>query len=172
MLTVDEIIQMLGLVPLQGEGGYFTQTYRSAGLIPTSLLSKEYDGADRQFSSAIYYFLTDEVDSFSALHRLKGDEVYHFYLGDPVKMLLLQPDGTHHWVILGQDIGSGQKVQFVVPAGVWQGSDLLPGGRYALMGTTMAPAFDHRDFEAGQAEELSAAYPALGDAIKKLTRSG
>jgi uncharacterized protein len=172
MLTVDEIIRRLGLVPLQGEGGYYAETYRAAGQIPPSALSAGYEGAGRQFSSAIYYLLTNQADSFSALHRLRGDEVYHFYLGDPVDMLLLDPDGSSRQIVLGQNLELGQMVQFCVPAGVWQGSSLLPGGQFALMGTTMAPAFDFRDFEAGRRGELIRTYPAMRERIERLTRQG
>ena len=170
MLTADQLITILGLVPLQGEGGYFAETYRSAGQIPATALPAQYPGGGRLFSTAIYYLLSDDPDSFSALHRLRGDEIYHFYLGDPVEMLLLNPDGAHSKVVLGQDLEQGMRLQFNVPAGCWQGSRLLPGGRFALMGTTMAPGFDLRDFEAGQRESLTRAYPGLRAEIHLLTR--
>jgi predicted cupin superfamily sugar epimerase len=123
----------------------------------------------RAAGTAIYYLLTPET--FSALHRLRGDEVFHFYLGDPVDMLQLSPDGLGKWVTLGSDLESGQQPQVVVPAGVWQGSKLRPGGQYALLGTTMAPGFDVADFELGRREELLAAYPDFAEAIQGLTRS-
>ena len=109
-------------------------------------------------------------DTFSAMHRLKGDEVYHFYLGDPVEMLVLKPDGTAEAILLGQGIASGMRLQHVVPAGAWQGSRLAPGGKYALMGTTMGPGFDPQDYEPGKREELSARYAAYAPLIAFLTR--
>ena len=143
-MTADEVIRRLALVPLPREGGYFRETYRSALAVPGGATAARPDGA-RSLSTAIYYLLTR--DTFSALHRLPGDEVFHFYLGDPVEMLQLRPDGTAARVVLGSDIADGLHPQAVVPGGTWQGSRLLPGGGFALLGTTMAPGFDARDFE-------------------------
>jgi hypothetical protein len=104
------------------------------------------------------------------MHRLKGDEVYHFYLGDPAEMLILKPDGTSKTLLMGQDIVSGMRLQHVVPGGAWQGSRLVPGGKFALLGTTMAPGFDPADFELGSRGELTARYPAYAELIAALTR--
>ncbi len=170
MLSAGEVIEMLGLIPLPREGGYYAETYRSPLALRPPALPQGYPGDERPLFSAIYYLLSDDPDSFSALHRLKGVEIYHFYLGDPVEMLLLEPDGSGHTVTLGQDLAAGQRVQYTVPAAVWQGSRLLPGGRYALMGTTMAPGYDPRDNEIGRREELTLRYPAWGEQIRRLTR--
>ena len=170
MLDVGEVIKQLGLVPLPGEGGYYAETYRSPFEMDGSMLPGSYLGEPRRLSSAIYYLLSDAPDSFSALHRLKGVEIYHFYLGDPVEMLLLEPSGISRQVVLGQDLAAGQRVQFTVPAGVWQGSRLRSGGRFALMGTTMAPGYEHRDNELGQREDLSGLYPSRVEEITRLTR--
>jgi uncharacterized protein len=118
--------------------------------------------------TAIYYLLTP--DTFSALHRLPGDEVFHFYLGDPVEMLQLDPAGQGRLLTLGNDVLGGQSVQMVVPAGVWQGSQLKAGGAFALLGTTMAPGFDFTDYEAGDRAALTAHYPAFAEWIARLTR--
>ena len=168
-LTADHIIELLGLEPLPEEGGLFRQTYRSGEQIPAAALPSRY-GGPRRFATAIYYLLTDAPDSFSALHRLKTDEVYHFCLGDPVEMLLLHPDGGSERPILGQDLAAGQQVQLVVPAGSWQGSRLMPGGRCALMGTTMAPGYEQDDFELGERERLLSGYPEQAELIRGLTR--
>jgi hypothetical protein len=168
-LTADQIIKLLGLEPLPEEGGLFRQTYRSAEQIPAAALPPRY-AAPRRFATAIYYLLTDEPDSFSALHRLKTDEVYHFYLGDPVEMLLLHPDGNSERIVLGQDLAAGQQVQFVAPAGAWQGSRLVRGGRYALLGTTMAPGYEQQDFELGSQKELLSGYPEQAELIRALIR--
>ena len=109
-------------------------------------------------------------DTLSALHRLRGDEVYHFYLGDPVEMLQLKPDGTGEAVLLGQNIASGMRLQHVVPGGTWQGSRLAPGGKFALTGNTMAPGFDPQDYEPGKRAELIAQYPQYSALITWLTR--
>ena len=108
-------------------------------------------------------------DTKSLLHRLPADEIFHFYLGDPVLMLQLYPDGGSKKIILGQDINKGQTVQLVVPKGVWQGSCLLEGGEFALMGTTMAPGFDFVDNEVGKKDDLKNLYPSDEDLIIKLT---
>src|SRR6202050_3356575 len=150
MLTAKQVQELLKLRPLEVEGGYFAESYRSA------------------LSSAIYYMLTP--DTFSAMHRLKGDEVYHFYLGDPVEMLTLKPDGTAEALLLGQNIVAGMGGQHAGPGGTWQGSRLAPGGKFALMGTTMAPAFDPKEFEPGERDALSAQYPAYAPLIALLTR--
>lgn len=156
MTTAADLIAALRLVPLLPEGGYFRETYRSPER-----------HRDRSLSTAIYYLLTPET--FSALHRLPTDEVYHFYLGDPVELLLLSPDGGRV-VTLGSAVLAGQQPQFVVPRGVWQGSRVAPGGKYALMGTTMAPGFDPADYEAGDRAQLTRAHPEMADLIRKLTR--
>jgi len=167
MLTAKQIQELLKLQPLPLEGGYFVETYRSKFTLAQASLPPSFPG-ERAISTAIYYMLTPET--FSAMHRLRGDEVYHFYLGDPVEMLLLKADGTAKAILLGQDIASGMRLQHVVPAGTWQGSRLAPGGRYALMGTTMAPGFDPQDYEPGKRDELSAVYPKYAPLIAFLTR--
>jgi predicted cupin superfamily sugar epimerase len=170
-LQIEEIIAALGLRPLPGEGGLFAETYRSIGTIPAGFLPEPFAPVVHVFGTAIYFLLSPAPDSFSALHRLCADEVYHFYLGDPIEMLLLEPDGGSRSVILGQDLRAGQRLQFVVPGGVWQGSRLIPGGRYALLGTSMAPGYEPLEFELGEREVLSRLYPRAGESIARLTRS-
>jgi predicted cupin superfamily sugar epimerase len=157
---------VINLVPLPVEGGFFAETYRSSEKVPPAALPSRYSG-DRVFGTAIYYLLTP--DTFSALHRLKSDEVYHFYLGSPVTLLLLHPDGESEAITLGQDIEVGQRVQAVVPWGSWQGSFLQPGGAFALLGTTMAPGFDPTDFEIGDRQRLISDYPDRQPLIERLT---
>lgn len=168
MISIDFLIQKYGLEPLPGEGGYYVQTYRSKESIAKSALPQRYD-SERVFGTAIYYLLTP--DTFSALHRLPTDEIFHFYLGDPVRMLHLLPDGQSKTFTLGQDIVQGQELQLVVPRGVWQGSYLNPGGRFALLGTTMAPGFEFVDLELGDREVLISKYPDRKDMIQRLTFS-
>ncbi|MBN2043472.1 MAG: cupin domain-containing protein [Anaerolineales bacterium] len=168
-LKVDQIIQLLQLEPLTGEGGLFRQSYRSSDSLPAAGLPARYSHP-KPAGTAIYYLLTDDIDSFSALHRLPTDEIYHFYLGDPVLLTLLLPDGDSRQVLLGQDLLAGQHVQYVVPAGVWQGSRLLPGGAFALLGTTMAPGYTDEDYQAGNQAALLRAYPGQAEVIYQLTR--
>lgn len=166
----DALIERFDLKPLLFEGGLFVQTYRSDGMCPGDRLPARYAGLDHAFGSAILMLFTDDPDSFSALHRLTTDEIYHFYLGDPIELTLLYPDGDFQTVTLGQNVLAGEQVQFVIPAGVWQGSRLKPGGSYALFGTTMAPAFQVEDFAAAERESLLAAYPGARERIVALTR--
>jgi uncharacterized protein len=169
MNTPQQLIEMFNLNPLPVEGGLFFQTYCSPESITRDHLPERYSGS-KPFGTAIVYLLTPEPDSFSALHRLPTDEVYHFYLGDPVELLQLHPDGRSERIILGQDIFNGQKVQHVVPRDVWQGSHLIPGGKFALLGTTMAPGYTDEDYVGGEAEALIAKYPDREQIIKQLTR--
>jgi predicted cupin superfamily sugar epimerase len=166
-----ELIQQLGLKPLPVEGGYFRETYRSNDLLHIAGLPARYSTA-KFAASAIYYLLTDEPDCFSAMHRLPTDELYHFYLGDPVEMLLLHADGNGERVLLGTDMLGLQRVQHVVRRGVWQGSQLVSGGSFALLGATMAPGFDPSDFAPGRREELIRDFPGHADMIRQLTRPG
>jgi uncharacterized protein len=168
-LEAQQIIAHLCLEPLPVEGGLFRETYRAQELISAEALPSRYPAA-RSFSTAIYYLLTNEPGSFSALHRVKSDEVFHFYLGDPVELLMLHPGGGNERVVLGQDILQGQLVQFAVPHGTWQGSRLIPGGKFALLGTTVAPGFDYADYEHGNRAELVRLYPERAALIQRLTK--
>jgi predicted cupin superfamily sugar epimerase len=167
MLTPERIIDLLNLRPLVPEGGYYCETYRSDESIAGAALPGRY-GARRAIGAAIYYMLTP--DTFSALHRLATDEVYHFYLGDPVEMLQLLPDGSIDTVTIGHNLLHNMALQVAVRRGVWQGARLVEGGRFALLGTTTAPGFDVADYEDGDKDELIAAYPAARDLIMALTR--
>jgi predicted cupin superfamily sugar epimerase len=169
MLSAQEIITALGLEPHPIEGGYFRETYRASGLIPASALPTGYPGqAKRSLGTSIYYLLTDTT--FSEMHRLPTEEIFHLYLGGPVRMLQLFPDSTGKEVVLGVDIQRGQEPQVIVPAGVWQGSRLEPGVGLALLGATMAPGFDYADYEQGKRSNLLAQYPSHADLITQLTR--
>jgi uncharacterized protein len=158
MTDADQVIRRLDLKPLAGEGGYFVETWRGPEAeLPPGAGSRS--GARRPLGSAIYYLVTP--DSFSALHRLRSDEVFHFYLGDPCEMLLLGPDGESLTHLLGVDLAEGMRPQVVVPAGWWQGTRLRdqPGGRFALLGTTMAPGYHPDDFELADRVGLLREYP-------------
>jgi hypothetical protein len=149
------------------EGGFFKETYRSEAIFPGKLLPERY-GSDRCFSTAIYYMITP--DAFSAMHRIKSDEIFHFYLGDPVEMLQLFPEGGGSVITIGTDIQNGMRPQVLVPQGVWQGLRLKSGGSYALMGTTISPGFEYSDFETGFKKNLFKEYPDFKDLIVALTR--
>jgi hypothetical protein len=166
MITADELIKLLGLQP-HPEGGYFRETYRSDEMIEKDALPKRYAGS-RKYGTAIYYLLTREA--FSAIHRIKTDEVYHFYLGDAVELIQLLPDGSGRVIILGNDIASGAHVQTVVSRGTWHEARLAEGGKYALLGTTVSPGFEFEDFEIGDRTDLIRSYPSFRDSIIVLTR--
>ena len=156
-LKAEDIIKLLHLEPLPGEGGFYRETYRSAEAIEKTALPARYNN-DKHFSTAIYFLLTSENPSL--LHRLPSDELFHFYLGDPVTMLHLHPGGQTEVHTLGLNLAQGQRPQCLVPKGVWQGA-YLAGGSFALMGTTTAPAFDFVDLELGNASVLIEKYPKL-----------
>lgn len=166
-MTADEVKQLLQLKPLSIEGGFFRETYRSRWVVSSEYLPNGISGS-RSIGTAIYYMITPET--FSALHRLPGTEVFHFYLGDPVLMLQLLPDGSTQMITLGNDLLAGQQPQVVVRGQIWQGSKLAPGGKWALMGTTMSPGFDYADYENGEAEALIAQYPAASQKIREYLR--
>jgi predicted cupin superfamily sugar epimerase len=169
MPTAREIIAALRLEPHPIEGGFFRETYRSEGSIPNAGLPPPYQGrGSRSLGTAIYYLLT--ADTFSEMHRLPTEEVFHVYLGGPARMLQLSPDRSGREVLLGTDVLAGHQPQVVVPAGVWQGTCLEPGVGFILLGATMAPGFDYADYESGVREELLARYPSHGELIVRLTR--
>jgi uncharacterized protein len=162
----ETIIARLGLQP-HPEGGFYRETYRSSEAIAAAALPPRY-GTKRTLSTAIYYLLTP--DSFSSLHRLQSDELFHFHLGDAVTMLQLHGDGRGETITLGHDILAGQQLQVVVPGGVWQGMFLTGGGHFALLSTTVSPGFDFADFEVGSREVLAVGYPRYAALIDRLTR--
>ncbi|HZP06678.1 MAG TPA: cupin domain-containing protein [Terracidiphilus sp.] len=153
---------MLKLEPHPVEGGWYRRTYTSA--VSVALLH-----GVRPYGTAIYYLL--EAETFSEMHVLASDEIFHFYLGDPVEMLQLWPSGESKVVTLGPDLGAGQHVQLTVPAGVWQGTRLVGNGKVALLGCTVTPGFDFADYRNARADELIATWRLEAERIRKLTRS-
>jgi hypothetical protein len=160
-VTSDEIKALLHLEPHPVEGGWYRRTYTSD--VSVALL-----GGVRPYGTAIYYLL--EEGAFSEMHVLASDEIFHFYLGDPMEMLQLRPDGSSAVITLGPDLGAGQHVQLVVPAGVWQGTRLVDGGKVALLGCTVTPGFDFADYRSGTYAELAAGWPREAQRIRSLTR--
>ncbi len=160
-MTADQIKSLLHLEPHPVEGGWFRRTYTSAA-------SVELPRGQRAQGTAIYYLL--ETGGFSEMHVLASDEIFHFYLGDPVEMLQLLPNGRTAVFTLGPDLTAGQHVQLMVPAGVWQGTRLIADGKVALLGCTVTPGFDFADYRNAGAEELIAKWPAEAERIRKLTR--
>ena len=160
-MTAAEIKAFLQLEPHPVEGGFFRRTYTSPGTV-------ELPRGVRAQGTAIYYLL--EPGTFSEMHRLASDEIFHFYLGDPVEMLQLYEDGRSEHFTLGHDLAAGQHVQLVVPAGVWQGTRLIGDGQVALLGCTVTPGFDFADYRSASFEELAARWPKDAEMIRTLTR--
>lgn len=147
------------LVPLPAEGGLYRRTWAGPP-----------DATGRPAGSAIMVLYSAEDELFSAMHRLPIDEVWHFYRGDPLHLLLLDKANGARVVVLGH--GAGEHVQFTVAAGTWMGARVAPGGRWSLCGTTMAPGFVPADYEGGDADALCADYPDAAPLIRTLCRPG
>jgi predicted cupin superfamily sugar epimerase len=162
-------IERLDLRP-HPEGGYFRETYRAAETIAGAALPARFDGP-RPFATAIYFLITR--DAFSALHRIRSDELWHFYAGDAVTLVVLDAEGTGRLITerLGREPARGEFPQVVIPAGVWFGAEVVSFGRFALLGCTVAPGFDFADFELGERASLLRQYPQHRGAIERLTRA-
>lgn len=179
-LNAADIKEILHLEP-HFEGGYYRRTYESDDMLAHSALDARYTGP-RHTGTAIYYLL--EPDTFSEIHRLKSDEIFHFYLGDAVEMLQLTPPranvtgneependpGRAERIILGNDLTLGQQPQVLAQQGVWQGSRLVSGGNFALLGCTVSPGFEVEDYEKGERYALIRQWPEFSDLIRTLTR--
>ena len=161
-MTANEIKALLNLEPHPMEGGSFRRTYTSTGTVKLAR-------GPRNIGSAIYYLL--EPGTFSELHVLDSDEIFHFYLGDPVAMLQLYPDGGSAIFTLGPDLAADQHVQLIVPAGVWQGTRLIGDGKVALLGCTVTPGFDYTDYRNANFDDLAARWPDRAEQIRALTKS-
>jgi predicted cupin superfamily sugar epimerase len=170
MAPAQKLIQHFRMQKIPAEGPWFALTYRSEDLLAANSLPHRYQG-NRVAGTAIYAVQTKE--DFSAMHKLETDEIWHFYGGDPLEMLLLYPDGRGEVVIVGPDVFSGQHPQLVVPRDVWQGSVPIGAGAesYSFFGNTLAPGFEFQDFEMGYRDELQADYPQFADHITRRTRS-
>jgi len=167
-MTAEDVKKLLGLKPHPREGGWYVRTYEAAEVVAGEAFADgRYAGA-RRTGTAIYYLL--EPETFSEMHRLQSDEVFHFYAGDAVEMLQLREGGRAATIVIGNDLLGGQRPQAVVERGVWQGSRLVKGGRWALLGCTVSPGFEFEDYETGERAELSAGWPEFAAEIAALTR--
>lgn len=159
-LTIDQVIEKLELEPLEPEGGYFRRTYVS---------KKNLTNPPRPAMTCIYYLITK--DNFSAFHRIGSDEIYHFYAGDQVQLFLINKHGTLEVVELGNELTNAFP-QWIVEKEVWQACRIKKGEDrgWSLLGTTVSPGFDFKDFEIGKKLELSKKFPSLVEIIESLTR--
>jgi predicted cupin superfamily sugar epimerase len=169
-MDVAQIIARLNLAP-HPEGGYFRETYRASESVAGTALPRRFGGA-RSISTAITFLL--EAGQCSHLHRIKADEVWHFYAGDPLIVAEIDPAGRLKTTRLGGDFDASAVFQHVVPAGSWFGATPAEGGRFApngftLVGCTVAPGFDFADFELADRAALLAEYPRHQDWIRRLT---
>ncbi|MCY4524571.1 MAG: cupin domain-containing protein [Halobacteriovoraceae bacterium] len=142
------------------EGGYYKETYRARGKFSTP-------SGERNYSTAIYYLLP--AGSKSNLHRIKSDEIWHFYLGDPMTLAQIYKDGNLKLHTLGSNLEKGEKLQHMVPGDCWFGGFPNKDSEYSLVGCTVSPGFDFADFELGQKEKLLKEYPQHKKLIEKLT---
>lgn len=170
-MTADALIAKLKMEKIPDEGAWFAPGWRSAVRLPGAALPERYGAATRDLGSSIYALVTRR--DFSALHRLRIDETWHWYAGDPLELLLLRADGTSELVVMGPDVLGGQRPQYTVPAGTWMGArpQRDAADAYTLFGCSLAPGFDYADYEPGYRDALQRAYPAQASRIAALTRA-
>lgn len=165
-MTAEQCIHHLRLQP-HPEGGFYKEVYRSEGIIAAGCLPPAF-GGDRQYATAIYYLLQE--GGFSAFHRIKSDEIWHFYAGGNLLLHLIDLQGGYQQRSLGNTPESGAQFQVVMPAGVWFAAEPAPGTDFTLAGCTVSPGFDFRDFEMAQRDRLLAQYPLHSEIIDRLCR--
>ncbi len=163
--TADHWIRTLRLEP-HPEGGLFRETWRSPERAVQSALPERF-GGDRALGTSIYYLL--RAGEHSRLHRLRGDEVWHFHDGGPLLVHVLSPDGGYRQLRIGIDAQAGETLQAVIPHGSWFGAELGPGAPFALVGCTVAPGFEYEDFELGDRETLLARHPEHRELVLRFT---
>jgi predicted cupin superfamily sugar epimerase len=168
-LTAQNLIETYHLQP-HPEGGFFTETYRSSGIIPKGILPQPYQGA-RHYATAIYFLLPQEAKS--NLHRLQSDETWHFYLGSTLKIIQLSPDGKLETIQLGSRIANGDIFQHTVPGGYWFGAypdpTMASEQAFSFVGCTVSPGFDFSDFMLADRKELLTQFPHASKEIEYLT---
>ena len=164
----EKFLHLIETLQLQKhpEGGYYRETYRSAERIPATALPR-YGGNERDFSTAIFFLLVHP--DVSRFHRLKSDELWHFYEGSPVTIHMIGTAGDLRAKKLSPNIDAGESYQAVIPAGTWFAVEVTREGTYAFMGCTVAPGFDFDDFEPGKPGELVKLFPGHTGLITRLT---
>ena len=165
--SINQWVEKLQLLP-HPEGGFYKENYRSSEYITSDCLPKRFAGS-RPFSTAIYFLIT--AGNFSAFHRIKSDECWHFYAGDPLWVHLIDDaTGAYSKIALGNELTGSGVLQAVVPAGYWFASETQPGGSFSLVGCTVAPGFDFADFELADRNVLKATSPHQAELVERLTR--
>lgn len=166
MITAQQLIDKYSL-QRHPEGGWFAETYRSEEAIPASGLPARFGGS-RLFSTAIYFLL--QQNDFSAFHKIKSDECWHFYAGDPLDIFEITEEAEMKITQFGTDPDKGQLFQYVVPANRWFASRPAAGSNFSFVGCTVAPGFDYADFEIADRDELIKSYPQHTAIITALSR--
>ena len=161
-MTKSYIIKKLKLIPLEPEGGFFNQIYKSKLKVKTQF-------GKRHSLTSIFYLIDSKNKSH--FHKLKSDEIYHFYFGDTAELFLINKNGKINKIKLGQNLKNGEFIQYVVPANTWQALRVQKNGKYSLLGTTMSPGFDEKDFILANSNELLKLCPKESKLIKEMTRS-
>jgi hypothetical protein len=165
-MNVDLLVNKLNLEP-HPEGGYFKEVYRSSDIITQKALPEGFLG-DRTIATAIYFLI--EKNNFSALHKIKSDETWHFYYGDALEVIEIDENGVLKYTAIGNNLLAGETFQYTVKANTWFGSRVKIGGKFSLVGCTVAPGFDFNDFELGKKEDLLKLYPQHQKVIVEMTR--
>jgi predicted cupin superfamily sugar epimerase len=161
-LAAEEIRQLLGLEP-NATCGYVRVSYRSPVQVPSGALPDPFSEA-RPMGSALYFMVTPEQRV--RLHRIRNDQLYHYYAGDPLEVLLLRGRGER--AIVGPDLRAGHVVQLLIPGGTFHTARLIGAGRWFLGGSTAWPGVIPTDVEMGDADALARAYPDLaGDLVRR-----
>lgn len=164
--AVQDIIAGYNMRP-HPEGGFYKETYRSPGIIAANALPQGFTGS-RHFSTAIYFLL--QQGDFSAFHRIKSDECWHFYSGGTLLIYVIDKHANLQLIKLGPNIQAGESFQYVVPAGCWFASAPAINTAYSLVGCTVSPGFDFADFELAERGVLTNQYPQHAGIITQLTR--
>ncbi|RZN82879.1 MAG: cupin domain-containing protein [Winogradskyella sp.] len=166
MNSIEEIVQKLKLLP-HPEGGFFKETYRSEGTILKSSLAEVFK-SKRNYCTGIYYLL--KSNDFSAFHKINQDEMWHFYIGSPIELHMISENGVLSTVKIGNDILNDEVLQFVVPKNYWFAAKVVNSDSYSLVGCTVAPGFDFKDFTLASRKDLSEKFPQHSAIIKAFTR--
>jgi predicted cupin superfamily sugar epimerase len=165
-MNVGSLVKELDLLP-HPEGGYYKETYRSEGKITQACLSPDFFG-DRNMATGIYFLI--EKGNFSALHKIKSDETWHFYYGDALEVIEINEQGILTITKIGSHLLQGQTFQYTVKANTWFGSRVSANGNFSLVGCTVYPGFDFNDFELAKRDDLIKLFPKHQTIITELTR--
>ena len=166
-MTVENLVKHLQLLP-HPEGGFYKEVYRSSETIAQTALPQRFPG-ERCFATSIYFLI--EKNNFSALHKIKSDETWHFYAGDALEVIEIDEAGKLTSTSVGNKLENGEVFQYTVKANTWFGSRVKAGGNFSLVGCTVAPGFDFEDFEMAQRNELVSQFPQHKVVIEEMTRA-